>query len=90
MIGSTAEVFNFNVGNIQRRDKKFLKEQTTTIIRALKKLGFDLDADEKKISRLIELRNELSSCCGSAKFEDAVSSLDEVDITTKMEVQEYA
>jgi DNA-binding transcriptional ArsR family regulator len=86
---ATAEVFNFNVGNV-RRDKKFLREQTTTIFKALKKLGFDLDAEEKKLSRLIDLRNEFSTCCGSAKFEDAVSIMDEVDIVTKMEVQEYA
>ncbi|HJX23336.1 MAG TPA: winged helix-turn-helix domain-containing protein [Candidatus Bathyarchaeia archaeon] len=86
---ATAEVFNFNVGNV-RRDKKFLREQTITIFKALNKLGFNLDAEEKKLSRLTDLHNELSTCCGSAKFEDAISNMDDVDIVTKMEVQEYA
>ncbi len=63
----------------------------TTTLNALKRLGFDLEFDENKVSELIELRSDLDECCSSSgKFEDAIANLDDVDFLTKQTVQKYA
>jgi len=87
---ATAEAFSFSFGKTPG-GRKLAREQVVTILNALKKLGFNLEFDEKKISQLIDIWTELNDCCkSSGKFEDAVAELDDVDFITKQAVQEYA
>jgi len=87
---ATAEAFSFSLGKTPA-GAKLVREQVVTILSALKKLGFNLEYDESKVSQLIDLWTELEDCCkSSGKFEDAVAELDDVDFLTKQMVQEYA
>jgi len=86
---ATAESFFCSVGKTSR-SKEFAKNQVRTVLDALKNLGFNLEFDEHKITQLIDARGQLDNCCGSGKFEDAISQLDDVDFLTKLTVQEYA
>ena len=87
---ATAETFFCSLGKTPL-SRKLAGEQVTTIFNALKRLGFDLEFDENKISQLIDLRSNLDECCSSfGKFEDAISDLDDVDFLTKQIVQDYA
>jgi DNA-binding transcriptional ArsR family regulator len=86
---ATAESFFCSVGNTSR-SKEFAKDQVRTVLDALKKLGFNLEFDEHKITQLIDVISKIDDCCGSGKFEDAVSELDGVDLLTKQTVREYA
>jgi len=86
---STAETFYCSIGKTLL-SRKFAEEQLTTILNALKRLGFNLEFDENKVSQLIDLHRELQECCGSGKFEDSIADLNDVDFLTKQTVQEYA
>lgn len=92
---ATAESFNFSVGKPQlrtRRDRKLAREQEVAIINALKKLGFNVEYDENKISQLIDLKAKIDECCSLKKIdaiEEAISNLDELDFPTKLTVEEY-
>jgi DNA-binding transcriptional ArsR family regulator len=86
---ATAEVFNLSFGNL-KKSGKFAKEQIGTILKALNRLGFDIDLDQEKTAELIELHKKLATCCGSAKLEDEMAKMDDVDLVTKIDVQEYA
>jgi hypothetical protein len=69
--------------------KKALKEEVETVLDALKRVGFKIQYDEKVVSRLAELEIEMNRCCGAKEAEDAISKLDDVDLVTKLSVQEY-
>lgn len=86
---TTAETFNCTVGKTSS-GAKTLKEQTSIALKALKALGFKIEYDEKAISRLAEIQVEQEDCCGSGKFEDKISEMDDVDFLTKQMVSEYA
>jgi DNA-binding transcriptional ArsR family regulator len=86
---TTAETFNCSVGKTSH-GAKAIKEQTSIALKALKTLGFKIDYNEDVISRLAELQVGLEDCCGSGKFEDKISELDDVDFLTKQMVSEYA
>jgi len=86
---ATAECFSCSVGKTPR-SREFAREEVTTVLNALKKLGFNLEFDENKISQLIDVQRELDECCSCGKFEDAIADLDDVDFLTKQTVQEYA
>ena len=86
---TTAETFFCSFGKTLR-SRKLAREQLTTILNALKRLGFNLEFDENKISQLIDVWSELDDCYDCGKFEDAISDLDDVDFLTKQTVQEYA
>jgi len=86
---ATAETFFCSVGKTPRGGE-LAKDQVRIVLNALKRLGFNLEFDENKISQLIEVWSELDECCGSEKFEDAISNLDDVDFLTKQTVSEYA
>jgi DNA-binding transcriptional ArsR family regulator len=83
---ATAEAFHFSVGKVSPS----VRTQLETVLNALKKLGFNLEYDEEKIKQLSDIRRRVESCCGSGKFENAISELDDVDFVTKLVVQEYA
>ncbi|UCD26551.1 MAG: winged helix-turn-helix transcriptional regulator [Candidatus Bathyarchaeota archaeon] len=86
---ATAETFTCSFGKTPR-SREFAREQITTVLNAVKKLGFNLQFDESKISQLVEMQRELDECCSSGKFEDAIADLDDVDFLTKQTVQKYA
>ncbi|UCE29222.1 MAG: helix-turn-helix domain-containing protein [Candidatus Bathyarchaeota archaeon] len=86
---ATAETFFCTVGKTPR-GAKVAKEQITTVLNALKKLGFKIEFDENKISQLVDIRAEFEEGKSSKKFEDKISELDEVDFLTKQTVQDFA
>ena len=70
--------------------KKLLKEETENSLKALTRLGFNLKYDQNIISQLVELLIEQKDCCGNKEIEDSVSKLEDLDLFTKQNVQEYA
>ena len=86
---ATAEVFNFTIGKAAK-GKGVYKEQTEAALNALKRIGFKLQYDDKAVSKLVELKEEMNECCGFEEHEEALSELDDLDPLTKMEAQEFA
>jgi predicted transcriptional regulator len=86
---ATAESFICSLGDTTI-NPEFALERTKSVLESLKKIGFELEFNEEKVSKLAEIQGELEKCCLSGKFEDAVSELDDIDIFTKQTVQEYA
>ena len=86
---ATAEVFHFTVGKTTH-SKEALVQMTEAALKALGKIGFKLKFDKKAISELAELKMQLHDCCGAKEYEDAISKLDEIDLLTKQDVQEFA
>ncbi len=90
---TTAETFNFTMGKASSQtphSRKLMKEQEMAALNALKKLGFDLEFDERKVTELADLKTEIDKCCSSAKIEDQISNLDDLDFPTRLVVTEYA
>ena len=86
---TTAETFSFSVGTTSKGIMA-TKEHMTTVLNALKNLGFKIEPDDKKISQLVDVQVELKQCCAAGQFEDKISELDDVDFLTKLTVEEYA
>lgn len=86
---ATAESFNIVVGKTPS-SREVAKEQMAGILKALKKLGFKIEFDEKTIAQLSNLQVDLDSCCKGAKFVDAIGELEDVDYLAKMYVEEFA
>ncbi len=95
---ATAEDFLLTHGKMSSqtlRDRELAKEQVTAVLNALKKLGFNLEFDETKISQLVDLRTELDECCeiaGKKKFEieDEIWNVDELNLLTKTIATDFA
>jgi len=94
---ATAEDFLLTHGKISSqtlRDRKLAEEQVTTVLNALKKLGFNLEFDEKKISQLIDLRAGLDRTCEAAgekksEIEDEIWNMDDLNFLTKMMATDF-
>lgn len=86
---ATADAFISTVGPACC-SAKVGKEQMVNVFNALKRLGFQVDFDEGRMSELVDVQAELDECCGSGKFEKAVSELEDVDFLTKQIVVDYA
>ncbi len=86
---ATAEAFISTVGPACC-SVKVGKEQMVNVFNALKRLGFQVEFDESRISELVDVQAELDECCGSGKFENTVSELEDVDFLTKQIVVDYA
>jgi len=86
---ATAEVFHCNVGTAVK-SKKAAKEQTTTVLNALKKLGFKLEYNDKIVDELVELQSQWKDYCFDTKYEEEISKMDDIDNLTKQMVSEYA
>jgi DNA-binding transcriptional ArsR family regulator len=86
---ATAEVFNCTIGQTSGAGK-VAKDQLTTVLNALKEIGFDIETNENSTTRLMEIITELDSCCLAGKFEEQVSKLNNVDVISKQIVSEYA
>jgi len=90
---TTAETFNFTLGKTQSnrpQSQKIIKEQEASTLNALKKLGFKIEFDDDKISQLVAVKSEIEECCGSAKVEDAIAEMEDLDFPAKLLVGEYA
>jgi DNA-binding transcriptional ArsR family regulator len=86
---STAEVFHLTVGKTSG-GKETLKEMIPATLNALKRLGFNITYTDKDVAQLAELTMERAECCSAKEYEEAVSKLEDVDLFTKEDVQEYA
>jgi hypothetical protein len=86
---ATAEVFHLTVGKTSRGEET-LTEMITNALEALKRIGFKITYDEKDVAKLAELTMERGECCSAKEYEEAVSKLEDVDLFTKEDVQEYA
>ena len=86
---ATAESFQFVMGKTPS-SREVAKEQMANILKALKKLGFKIEFNEKTIAQLTNLQVELDSCCQGEKFEDAIDKLEDVDFLAKVYVEEFA
>jgi len=86
---ATAEVFSFSLGKTPT-GVKVARDQVITVLNSLKKLGYKVDQDEKKISKLVDVLVEHEQCCGSEKLEEKISKLEDIDFLTQQSVQEYA
>lgn len=77
------------------RDRKLAEEQVTSVLNALKKLGFNLDFDENKISQLVDLRADLTTegCENDEKcirVQDEIWNMDDLNLLTKQIACELA
>jgi DNA-binding transcriptional ArsR family regulator len=86
---ATAEVFHLTVGKTTG-GKETLNEMITGVLEALKKLGFNITYTKENVAQLAELTMERSDCCGAKEFEEAIAKLEDLDLLTKEDVQEYA
>jgi DNA-binding transcriptional ArsR family regulator len=86
---TTAEVFFCSMG-MASRSPKAAKEQLITVLGALKKIGFNIDTDEKIVAQLMEIDLKKDECCPMGKYEEKISELDDVDFNLKQAVAEYA
>jgi len=86
---ATAEVFHLTVGKTSG-GKETLTEMIHTSLEALKRLGFNVAYTDKDIEQLAELTMERAECCGAKEFEEPVAKLEDLDLLTKEDVQEYA
>jgi len=90
---TTAETFNFQMGKTSyqtSRSQKLMREQEISALNALKKLGFNLELNENRISQLVKVRSEIEKCCSSTKIEDEIANMDDLDFPTSLLVREYA
>jgi len=86
---ATAEAFSFSFGKTPT-GVKVAKDQMITVLNSLKKLGFKVELDEKKISKLVDVLVEHEECCDSENLEEKVSKLEDIDFLTQQTVREYA
>jgi len=91
---ATAELFSFSHGKTSAqslRSKSILKDQMTTALNALKKLGFNLQYDDDKISQLVDTESELEECCtDTSKLEKAIYEMEDLDLFAKKKVADLA
>jgi len=92
---ATAEDFLLMHGKVSPEslhDKKLAEEQVTTVLNALKKIGFKLEFDENRISKLVNLWVGLDEPCAEilGKFEDEIWNMDDLDLPMRMMAAEFA
>jgi DNA-binding transcriptional ArsR family regulator len=85
---ATAECFTCNVGKLPVSRKR-AEEKVKTVMKELKRVGFNLDSDENKISELINVKRELDECCNIDEYEDRISNLDTLDVNTQQMMREF-
>ena len=86
---ATAEVFHITVGKTSS-SKETLVGTISAALDGLKRIGFNVVYDEKDVAQLAELTLEQGECCSAKEYEEAVSKLEDVDVLTKEDIQEYA
>jgi DNA-binding transcriptional ArsR family regulator len=86
---ATAEVFSFSMGKTATGIRA-AHDQVVTALSSLKRLGFKVDLDEKKISKLVDVLVEHEKCCETENLEEKISKLEDIDFITQQTVREYA
>jgi DNA-binding transcriptional ArsR family regulator len=86
---ATAEVFHFTVGKTSH-SKETLTEQIEGTLKALKRIGFKIEYAPNAVNQLAELQMELQDCCSAKELEERITKLEDIDLFTKQDVQEYA
>jgi DNA-binding transcriptional ArsR family regulator len=86
---ATAEMFHFTVGK-ESNSKETVAEKVKLILEAVKKIGYNIQYDQKTINELAELSIEREDCCTCKGNEEAIAKLEDVDYFTKQDAQEYA
>ncbi len=91
---ATAEMFSLSHGKATAQSlhsKQLETEQMTAALNALKKLGFNLEYDQNKISRLVDVQRELEDCCKDiSKLESEIYEMNDLDLFTKKAVVDLA
>lgn len=91
---ATAEDFLLSHGKTSTQtvhDRKLIEEQVTRVLHALKKLGFNLEFDQNKISQLADLRSGVDEpCTACEKYEDDIWNMEDLDIQMRMMAAEFA
>lgn len=94
---ATAEDFLLMTGKLRSqtfRDRKLAKDQMISCLSALRKLDFDLEFDENKISQLVDLRAGLTDCCKdderSTRIIDGIWNMDNLDLLTQQIASDLA
>lgn len=91
---ATAEMFSMSQGKATAKclhNKQLIKEQMITALEALKKAGFDLKYDAKKISQLVDAQIKLEE--GSkdmSKLESKIYEMNDLDLLTRKTVVSLA
>lgn len=86
---AAAEAFIFHMGETSLGGKH-ASEELQAAIKGLREIGFEIEENQEKLSRLIDLEAELAKCCGSGKYEEAISKLEGVGFLTKQTILELA
>jgi len=90
---ATAETFSLDYGKastVTFRNKKQAKELATIVLDALKKLGFNLEYNERTLAKVAEIRAKIEDCCESGEFEDQVSAMEDLDLLTRSLILDFA
>ena len=86
---ATAEDFLLSTGKIKAKsvhDKEHVKEQMTAVFKAYKRLGLDVEYDDSKISRLVDLWAKLQAGCSGCmkpELEDEIWGMEELSVLEK-------
>ena len=86
---ATAEDFLLSTGKIKAKsvhDKEHVKEQMTAVFKAYKKLGLDVEYDDSKTSRLVDLWAKLQEGCSGCmkpELEDEIWGMEELSVLEK-------
>ncbi len=86
---ATAEDFLFTTGKMKAksvRDKAIVKDQISAVFRFYKKLGLDIEYDDSKISKLVDLWVGLQKdceSCTSPELQDEIWGTDDLSLLEK-------
>ncbi len=84
---ATAELFSLSHGTTTAkslRDRKQAEERMIATLNALKRLGFNIEYDDEKVSKLVEAQEELEECCEDIdKIEESIYEMNDLDLLTK-------
>lgn len=91
---ATAEDFILSTGKVSSQtihDKKLASENVTAILNALKKIGFKLEFDEKKISKLIALQVGIEDCCTNiGEYDDKIWNIENLSLHARVMAVDFA
>lgn len=91
---ATAEMFSLSHGKTTAkslRSKQLTTEQITKALQALKKVGFKIKYDEKKIAQIVDAQNELEECCEDiSNLEKTIYAINNLDLFTKKATRNLA
>lgn len=85
---ASAEVFYMSHG--EAASPAHLEQQTAEAFKALPRLGFDVEADPPRISKLVDLQRRLDAIGQKRKWAENLDGLDDVDFLTKQNVADLA